>query len=63
MAARRAGFTMIEMMVVIAVVAILALMALPSYQDKFVRDQILDALSLADIAKAPIINKKKATSW
>ena len=45
---------MIEMMVVLAVVAILALMAVPSYLDKFVRDQIVEALPLADIAKAPI---------
>jgi len=55
---KNAGFTMVELMVVIGVVAILALMALPSYQNKFVRDQILEALPLADIAKPPI-----AASW
>ena len=54
MAIRREGFTIIEMMVVLAVVAILALMAVPSYLDKFVRDQIVEALPLADIAKAPV---------
>jgi len=52
------GFTLVEMMVVIGIVAILALMALPSYQDKFIRDQIVEALPLADIAKAPV-----ALSW
>jgi type IV pilus assembly protein PilA len=52
------GFTILEMMVVVAVIAILALMALPTYQDKFIRDQITEALPLADIAKAPI-----AVSW
>jgi len=52
------GFTLIEMMVVLAIIAILALMAYPSYQDKFVRDQINEALPLADIAKAPV-----AASW
>jgi type IV pilus assembly protein PilA len=52
------GFTMVEMMVVVGIVAILALMALPSYQDKFVRDQIIEAMPLADIAKAPV-----ALSW
>ena len=55
---RNRGFTMVEMMVVVAVIAILALMALPSYQDKFVRDQIVEAMPLADIAKAPV-----ALSW
>jgi len=58
MARRAAGFTIVEMMVVVGIVAILALMALPSYQDKFIRDQIVEALPLADIAKAPI-----AAAW
>lgn len=58
MSARRAGFTMIEMMVVIGIIAILALIAAPSFQDRMVRDQINGALPLADIAKAPI-----AASW
>jgi type IV pilus assembly protein PilA len=55
---RNSGFTLIEMMVVIGVVAILALMAVPSFQEKIVRDQIVEALPLADIAKAPV-----AASW
>jgi prepilin-type N-terminal cleavage/methylation domain-containing protein len=55
---RRAGFTMLEMMVVLGVVAILVLLALPTYQDKFIRDQIVEALPLADIAKKPV-----AASW
>jgi type IV pilus assembly protein PilA len=58
MAIRNQGFTLIEMMVVVAIIAILALMLLPSYQDKLVRDQIAEALPLADIAKPPI-----ALSW
>ncbi len=57
-AARKRGFTMIELMAVVAVVAILALIALPSYLDVIVRDQIKTALPLADIAKQPI-----AASW
>jgi len=52
------GFTLLEMMVVVGIVAILALMAIPTYQDKFVRDQIAEALPLADIVKPPI-----ALSW
>jgi type IV pilus assembly protein PilA len=49
---------MIELMAVLAVVAILAVMAIPSLQEKLIRDQIVEALPLADIAKAPI-----ALSW
>lgn len=42
------------MMVVIAVVGILALMAAPNFQDSIVRNEIKDALPLADIAKQPV---------
>lgn len=52
------GFTMMEMMAVVAVIGILAMIALPSYLDRIVREQIKEALPLADIAKQPI-----AASW
>ncbi len=52
------GFTLIEMMVVVGVIAILALMTIPSFVDQFMRNQIAEALPLAEIAKAPI-----AASW
>jgi type IV pilus assembly protein PilA len=55
---RHAGFTLVEMMVVLAVIAILALMAVPGFQDQIVRDQITTALPLADIARKPV-----AASW
>jgi len=55
---RSRGFTLLELMVVVGVIAILALLAIPTYQDKFVRDQIAEALPLADIAKPPV-----ALSW
>jgi len=45
-------------MVVIAVIAILALIALPGLPDKFVRDQIVEAVKLADLAKGPV-----AAAW
>ncbi|HTN50428.1 MAG TPA: prepilin-type N-terminal cleavage/methylation domain-containing protein, partial [Burkholderiaceae bacterium] len=44
------GFTLIEMMVVLAIIAILALMAIPTYRDKYIRDQVVEAMSLAEIA-------------
>ncbi|HWZ72663.1 MAG TPA: pilin [Casimicrobiaceae bacterium] len=58
MARSHDGFTMIEMAAVLAIIGILALLAVPSYQDRIVRDQIISAMPLADIAKAPI-----ALSW
>ncbi len=41
-------------MIVVAIVAILALIAVPNFSDKFVREQIIDSVKLADIAKTPI---------
>jgi len=58
MATSQHGFTMMEMAVVMAIIGILALLAVPSYQDRLVRDQIISAMPLADIAKTPI-----ALSW
>jgi len=48
------GFSLLELMIVIAIIVVLALIALPGVPDKFVRDQIVDAVKLADIAKAPV---------
>jgi type IV pilus assembly protein PilA len=50
----RSGFTLIEMVTVLAVIAVLALMAVPSMQGRLVREQIVTALPIADVAKAPI---------
>lgn len=55
---RNDGFSMLELMVVLAVIAILALLAVPNFSDKVVRDQIAEALPLADVAKGPV-----AAAW
>jgi len=55
------GFTLIEILVVLAIVAILALIAVPSVSDRIVRGQIVDAVKLADIAKAPVAQSWAAT--
>jgi type IV pilus assembly protein PilA len=53
-----AGFTMIELMVVLAIAAILALMAMPSYYFRVVREQIETITPLTAVAEAPV-----ATAW
>jgi type IV pilus assembly protein PilA len=52
------GFTLIELLVIMAIIAILAMMAVPLYRDKFVREQVVEAMRLTDIAKGPI-----AAAW
>ena len=52
------GFTLVELVVVVGIVAILALMTIPSLMEKAVRDQVGEALPIAELAKAPI-----ALSW
>ena len=58
MGTHRDGFSMIEIAVALAIIAILATLAVPSFQGSIVRDQIVSAVPLADIAKKPV-----ALSW
>lgn len=53
-----AGFSAIEMMVVVAIIAILAMIAIPSSIGRIVKEQVQAAMPLADIAKLLI-----ATHW
>jgi len=48
------GLTLIEVLVVIGIVAILGLMAVPALEEKLVRDQVIAAVPLAEVAKPPI---------
>jgi len=55
---RQYGFSLIEAMIIIGIVAILATLAVPTYLDKIIRDQVVEALPLADAAKNSI-----AAAW
>jgi len=55
---RHHGFSLIELMVVIAIIAILALMAVPNLAGKYIRENIVEAMPLANIAKGPV-----AAAW
>lgn len=57
----RRGFTLIELMVVVAVIAILATMAMPSLQGRIVREQIVEGMRLADVAKPAVAAAWKTT--
>ena len=51
---KNAGFTLIELMIVISIIGILAGIAVPNYQDRIIRAQLTEALEIAKSLKPAI---------
>lgn len=53
-ARKQSGFTLIELMIVVAIMGILATMSMPTFQERVIRAQVGEALSLAEFAKESV---------
>lgn len=54
------GYTLIELVVTMAIIAILAMITIPSFLGIFTRNQVNEALPLAEIVKKPIASEWSA---
>lgn len=51
---KSAGFTWIELTIVIAVIGILAMMTIPGLQENMLKRQVKEAMAMADVAKGGV---------
>ena len=54
MKALQAGFTLIELMIVVAIIAILAAIAIPAYTDYTIRSKVTEGVNMAGAAETTV---------